>query len=92
MWATMGPIAKREKDRLGASDLAVVEFRKLMLEAVRAFQAGSPAIGTGEHIVNPAEVCAFQAIVPKTVDWRNHVAHAVKAGENSPELEPSYSV
>lgn len=92
MWATMGSISKREKDRLGASDLAVVEFRRQMLEAIRAFQAGSPAIGTGEHVANPLEVCAFQAIIPKAVDWRDHVAHAVRAGENLPELEPSYSV
>jgi phthalate 4,5-dioxygenase oxygenase subunit len=40
MWVTMGPIADRTHERLGASDMAVVEFRKQMLEAVRAFQAG----------------------------------------------------
>ncbi|MGH8788109.1 MAG: Rieske 2Fe-2S domain-containing protein, partial [Cupriavidus necator] len=38
MWLTMGPIADRSHDRLGASDLAIVEFRKQMLDAVRAFQ------------------------------------------------------
>ncbi len=42
MWVTMGPIADRTHERLGASDMAVVEFRKQMLEAVRAFQAGRP--------------------------------------------------
>ena len=36
MWETMGPIADRTKERLGASDLAVVEFRKLMVDAARA--------------------------------------------------------
>ncbi len=36
MWETMGPIADRTRERLGASDLAVVEFRDLMVEAARA--------------------------------------------------------
>ncbi|HZF79567.1 MAG TPA: Rieske 2Fe-2S domain-containing protein [Rubrivivax sp.] len=93
MWLTMGAIAERGKDRLGASDLAVVEFRRQMLDAVRAFQKGGPAIGTGDLAIAP-DVCAFQAIVPKTTDWRDHAAQAV--GEASqrpqPELEPSYSV
>src|SRR4029078_12706156 len=48
MWVTMGPIADRSNDRLGASDLAIVEFRRVMLDAVRAFQKGEQAIGTGE--------------------------------------------
>ena len=69
MWVTMGPIADRTHERLGASDLAVVEFRKQMLDAVRAFQAGAPAIGTGQARI-PASVCSYQAIVPKTTDWR----------------------
>ena len=28
MWLTMGTVADRTQDRLGASDLAIVEFRK----------------------------------------------------------------
>jgi phthalate 4,5-dioxygenase oxygenase subunit len=72
----MGPIADRTRDRLGASDVAVVEFRKQMLEAVRSFQQGGRAIGTGEDAI-PASVCAFQAVVPKTVDWRTYEARHV---------------
>lgn len=89
MWVTMGPIADRTHDRLGASDLAIVEFRKQMLEAVRAFQGGAPAIGTGASAI-PASVCSFQAIVPKTTDWRAFEAAPVWDGE-MPALEPSYS-
>jgi len=91
MWVTMGPIADRTRDRLGASDLAIVEFRKQMLEAVRAFQEGQPAIGTGELSL-PPDVCAFQAIVPKTTDWRQFEARPVREGREEPALEPSYSV
>jgi phthalate 4,5-dioxygenase oxygenase subunit len=86
----MGPIADRSCDRLGASDLAIVEFRKQMLEAVRAFADGAPAIGTGDLAI-PASVCAFQAIVPKTTDWRAFEATPVGAVAG-PALEPSYSV
>jgi len=89
MWVTMGSIADRTHDRLGASDLAIVEFRKQMLDAVRAFAQGAPAIGTGDAAI-PASVCSFQAIVPKTTDWRMFEAHPVwDAAE--PALEPSYS-
>ncbi len=89
MWVTMGPIADRSHERLGASDVAVVAFRRQMLEAVRAFQAGAPAIGTGEARI-PRSVCAFQAIVPKTTDWRFFDASYVWDSV-APALEPSYS-
>lgn len=92
MWVSMGPIANRSDERLGASDMAIVEFRKQMLDEVRAFQAGGEAIGTGERAI-PREVCSFQAVVPKTVDWREYETTYVWAdGVERPELEPSYSV
>jgi len=89
MWVTMGPIADRTHERLGASDMAVVEFRKQMLEAVRDFQAGGAAIGTGALRI-PSSVVAFQAIVPKTTDWRAYQASYVW-DTREPALEPSYS-
>ncbi len=69
MWVTMGPIADRSLERLGASDQAVVEFRKQMVASARAFADGKPAIGTGAARVSK-HVCSFQAVMPKTVDWR----------------------
>ncbi len=89
MWVTMGPLADRSHNRLGASDLAIVEFRKQMLDAVKAFQAGAPAIGTGAGAIPPS-VCAFQAIIPKSEDWREYAA-AVVWDADLPALEPSYS-
>ena len=70
MWMTMGPIADRSLERLGASDQAVVEFRKQMVEAAQAFRDGKPAIGTGAAQV-PQGTCSYQAVLPKTSDWRN---------------------
>ena len=90
MWVTMGPIADRSHDRLGASDLAIVEFRRQMLDAVRAVQDGKPAIGTGDSAI-PASVCAYQAIVPKSTDWRSFEARYVWDNQ-APALEPSYNV
>jgi phthalate 4,5-dioxygenase oxygenase subunit len=74
----MGAIADRTHDRLGASDLAIVEFRRRMLDALKDFQNGEAAIGTGDKAI-PPEVCAFQAIVPKTTDWRTYEASYVWA-------------
>ncbi|MFN0161618.1 MAG: Rieske 2Fe-2S domain-containing protein [Burkholderiales bacterium] len=70
MWITMGPITNRTDERLGASDLAVVEFRKQMVEAAQTFAAGGAAIGTGDARV-PAGTCSLQAVLPKTLDWRD---------------------
>ena len=93
MWVTMGGIADRTHERLGASDLAVVEFRRQMLDALQAFQKGDVAIGTGQSRI-PAEVCSFQAIVPKEVDWRDYAARYIwqnNPADDTPVLEPSYS-
>jgi phthalate 4,5-dioxygenase len=67
MWETMGPIADRTRDRLGASDLAIVEFRRIMLDAVRTFSEGGEALGAR---VPRTHLRAFEGIVPKGTDWR----------------------
>lgn len=76
MWITMGAIADRTQERLGASDLAIVEFRKRMIEAVHSFTSGGAAIGTGDLSI-PAHICSYQAIIPKTSDWKAYEAHYV---------------
>jgi phthalate 4,5-dioxygenase oxygenase subunit len=70
MWETMGGIADRSKERLGASDLAIVEFRRIMVDAARAFTAGGAAIGTQEPRVPQAKLRSYEGIVPKSTDWR----------------------
>ena len=83
MWVTMGPVADRTRDRLGASDRAIIEFRNQMVDAVRAFQQGKPAIGTGADCI-PAEVCAFQAMVPKTYLGQGRMRFVDPAGGTEP--------
>ena len=70
MWETMGRIAERSKERLGASDLAIVEFRRIMVGAVRRFAAGGPAIGASQAHVAHAKLRSFEGIVAKGTDWR----------------------
>ncbi|MBX9740160.1 MAG: Rieske 2Fe-2S domain-containing protein [Beijerinckiaceae bacterium] len=70
MWETMGPIADRTFDRLGASDLAIVEFRKQMVAAARTKQEGGPSIGTVEPRIPQNRLMSFEGVVPKTTDWR----------------------
>ncbi|MCH8858854.1 MAG: Rieske 2Fe-2S domain-containing protein [Proteobacteria bacterium] len=70
MWETMGPIVDRTADRLGTSDMAVAQFRRIMVEAARKMQAGEPAIGTTEPRTAHASLRSFEGIVPKSADWR----------------------
>ncbi len=70
MWETMGPIADRSRERLGVSDTAVLQFRAMMVEAARGFQAGGPAIGRGEPFIPHATLRSFEGVVARTEDWR----------------------
>lgn len=70
MWETMGPIADRTQDRLGASDLAIVEFRKQMVEAAQTIKNGGPAIGAHQPRIPHAALHSFEGVVSKDEDWR----------------------
>jgi phthalate 4,5-dioxygenase oxygenase subunit len=67
----MGPISDRSKDRVGASDTAVVAFRRLMVEAARDVKAGKPALGTTEPHIAHATISSYEGVVPKTTNWRS---------------------
>ena len=71
MWEWMGPISDRSKERVGASDVAVVAFRRLMVEAARTMQEGGPAIGTAEPHITHATISSYEGVVPKTTNWRS---------------------
>jgi phthalate 4,5-dioxygenase len=74
MWESMGPIVERSRDHPGASDLAVVQFRRMMVAAAKKFRDGGPAIGTPgssrEPLVPHVRLASYEGVVPKTVDWR----------------------
>ena len=70
MWETIGAIADRSGELLGASDLAIVEYRRQMVDAARAFAAGGPAIGAHQPRIPHGKLQSFEGIVPKNSDWR----------------------
>jgi phthalate 4,5-dioxygenase len=72
MWETMGRngISDRSKERLGASDIAVVEFRRIMVEAARQMRDSGVAIGRTQPHIPHAKISSFEGIVPKSTDWR----------------------
>ena len=70
MWESMGPIAGRNQERLGASDVAIVAFRRQMVEAAKQMRAGGAAIGTGKARTRHASLRSFEGIIPKETDWR----------------------
>jgi phthalate 4,5-dioxygenase oxygenase subunit len=71
MWESMGPISDRSKERVGASDVAVVAFRRLMVEMARTMQKGGPAIDTDEPRITHATISSYEGVVPKTTNWRS---------------------
>jgi phthalate 4,5-dioxygenase oxygenase subunit len=70
MWESMGPIADRTREHLGASDLAIKRFRRQMIAAARRFAADEGAIGAQEPPPRPIHLASFEGIVSKDTDWR----------------------
>jgi phthalate 4,5-dioxygenase oxygenase subunit len=69
MWESMGPITERSEDHFGSSDLAVAQFRRMMLAAAKKFQESGQAIGA-QKSARYVELASFEGVVPKSVDWR----------------------
>lgn len=70
MWESMGVIANRSTERLGASDIAVVQFRRLMLDALDKFKEGAAPLGLTEPHIPAAEIRSYQGLAPKANNWR----------------------
>lgn len=70
MWETMGKTGERDLERLGASDQAVIEFRRGMVASVKAFMSGAPAPATAFTDQERSSIQAFEGIVKKGTDWR----------------------
>jgi phthalate 4,5-dioxygenase oxygenase subunit len=75
MWESMGPIVDRSRDKPGSSDVAVVQFRRMMVNAAKRVAEGGPAIGTTEPHIAHVKLASFEGIVPKTTDWRTLGTH-----------------
>jgi phthalate 4,5-dioxygenase oxygenase subunit len=69
MWESMGPIADRSREHLGASDLAIKQFRRQMIAAARRYAAEGAVTGTPPR-PRPVDLASFEGIVAKQTDWR----------------------
>ena len=70
MWITMGPIANRSEDTLGAGDAAVVEFRRYMMAQLSKYQEEGKAFEKSIFRKGPEQIIpSWQGIIPKETDW-----------------------
>jgi phthalate 4,5-dioxygenase len=67
--ASMGPNVDRSKEQLGAADAIVVRVRRLLLDAVEAFQRGEPPAWRSDAIDYSA-IRALAVTFAKGQDWR----------------------
>ncbi|MGH9808031.1 MAG: hypothetical protein ACRD9W_12375, partial [Terriglobia bacterium] len=74
------------QESLGASDVAVAAFRRLMVEAAHAMRDGGPAIGTTEPRIPHACISSFEGVVPKTVNWRTLGGGSESAAEREDRI------
>ena len=78
MWESMGPIADRSEDHLGASDVAIIQFRRQMVAAAKACASGEPAIGT-QSASRTVDLASFEGVVPRAADWRAYTTRNARA-------------
>ena len=64
---SMGPIYDRSQEHLIGSDIAVVRFRRRLLESVNLVEQGQEPIGFGADY---SKVTAIDAPMPKAEHWR----------------------
>ena len=75
---SMGPIVDRTREHLGPADRAVIQARRLLLQATRTVEAGGipPGVAPTYYPLHPAE-----AVVPA----RDRLAHAPHPGRAAPQ-------
>ena len=67
---SMGPIVDRSKEYLGTSDTIIIKARRMLLKAVKDFEAGKPAFGLNGH-VDYSQLRALAIQTPSKDDWKS---------------------
>ena len=64
---SMGPVVDRTREHLGPADRAVIQARRLLLQATRTVEAGGtpPGVEATYYTLHPGE-----AVVARDTDWR----------------------
>ena len=68
--ASMGAITDRSEEFLSDGDLAVVRARRLLLQAVRDWQAGKPPMGAGAADIDYRHIRSRAEVIAAGEDWR----------------------
>lgn len=72
--ASQGEIADRSNEWLNEGDRAIIKFRKLMLDSVRAYDRGeTPPILDHDQVAYPS-IRAEAAVLSQETPWRDHFA------------------
>ena len=71
MWESMGrtPIVDRSKEHLGGTDVAVVQFRRLMLDAMDEFRTSGRVLGQGGPNIPYSKIRSYEGLVPAGTNW-----------------------
>jgi hypothetical protein len=75
---TMGPIVDRSKEHLGPADRAIIATRRMLLNSVKAVQAGGNPPGTDTSYY---QARAIEKIFPREETWRQAVLPEMYAEE-----------
>jgi hypothetical protein len=73
---SMGPIVDRSKEHLGPADKAVIQARRLLLDAIRTVRDGGVPRGVAASYYS---LVAAEATLPRDVDWRTLLAPETSA-------------
>ena len=68
---SMGPIVDRSREHLGPADKAIIQARRLLLQAVKTVQEGGTPRG-----INPTYYAlrASEGVLPRDANWRERLA------------------
>jgi phthalate 4,5-dioxygenase oxygenase subunit len=59
------------REHLGRTDVAVLQFRRIMLDAVEAFGKAGVVLGQQAPVIPFAKVRSYEGIVAKGTDWES---------------------
>jgi phenylpropionate dioxygenase-like ring-hydroxylating dioxygenase large terminal subunit len=76
---SMGPIVDRSREHLGPADRAIIQARRLLLEAVKTVADGGAPRGLAPTY---GALVAGEAVLPRDADWRDA---ALPAGSQIPQ-------
>jgi len=74
---SMGRIVDRSKEHLGPADKAIIQARRLLIEAVKTVQAGGTPRGVDATYYT---LRAAEGVIPREADWHEILASEMAAG------------